>query len=103
MKENRIAQSTVERVKQKLRTALASKKSTKCSCIRRILCCRAKAEEARAERERSTQNANIVIPANCKKQKPSLMRKQKPKTRELQREKPISLQNEAEAKGLYEI
>jgi flotillin len=35
------------------------------------------------ERERSTQNANVVIPAQIAKQKQLLMHKQKLKTREL--------------------
>jgi hypothetical protein len=57
-------------------------KSTKCSCIRRVLCCRAKSREARAE-ENALQNANIVIPAQIAKQKPLLMRKQKPKNKKI--------------------
>jgi hypothetical protein len=48
------------------------------------------------ERERSTQNANIVIPAQIAKQKPSLMRKQKPKKQETCRRPDAILQkNEA--------
>jgi hypothetical protein len=50
-------------------------------------------EDARAERERSTQNAN-VIPAQIAKQKQLLMHKQKLKTRELAKGKLMpSLQN----------
>jgi flotillin len=47
----------------------------------------AKAEDARAERERSTQNANVVIPAQIAKQKQLLMHKQKLKNKRISKGK----------------
>ena len=64
-----------------------------------------KAEAARAERERSTQNANIVVPAEIAKQKQLLRqkRRQKNQTSGKRRADAIFAKMDAEAKGLFEI
>jgi flotillin len=52
-----------------LRTALASEEKIQSAKALEESYVATKAEDARAERERSTQNANVVIPAQIAKQK----------------------------------
>lgn len=65
-----------------------------------------KAEAARAERERSTQNANIVVPAEISKQKAIIdaqAEAEKIRLKAKGEADAIFAKMEAEAKGLYEI
>ena len=104
-----IAQSEAarrEREAEALRTALASEKVQSARALEESYVAEQKAEEARAERERSTQNANIVIPAQIAKQKAIIdAQAEAEKTRELAKGEAdaIFAKMEAEAKGLYEI
>ena len=66
-----IAQSEAarrEKEAEALRIALASEKVQQAKALEESYLAEQKAEAARAERERSTQNANIVIPAEIAKQ-----------------------------------
>jgi flotillin len=87
-------------VSRSLRTALASEKSTKCSCIR-ILCCRTKAETYR-KRTLYT-NANINNSCKIAKQKAIIdAQAEAEKTREATREKQmLFLQNGSRSKKVY--
>ncbi|MDG2433528.1 flotillin family protein [Flavobacterium sp.] len=104
-----IAQSEAarrEREAEALRTALASEKVQSARALEESYVAEQKAEEARAERERSTQNANIVIPAQIAKQKAIIdAQAEAEKTRELAKGEAdaIFAKMEAESKGLYEI
>jgi flotillin len=104
-----IAQSEAtrrEREAEALRTALASEKVQSARALEESYVAEQKAEEARAERERSTQYANIVIPAQIAKQKAIIdAQAEAEKTRELAKGEAdaIFAKMEAEAKGLYEI
>ncbi|MBP4142917.1 flotillin family protein [Flavobacterium sp. P4023] len=104
-----IAQSEAtrrEREAEALRMALASEKVQSARALEESYVAEQKAEEARAERERSTQNANIVIPAQIAKQKAIIdAQAEAEKTRELAKGEAdaIFAKMEAEAKGLYEI
>jgi len=65
-----------------------------------------KAEAARAERERSTQNANVIIPAQIAKQKAIIDAEAEAENIRLKAKgeaDAIFAKMEAEAKGLYEI
>ncbi|HET9053125.1 MAG TPA: SPFH domain-containing protein, partial [Cyclobacteriaceae bacterium] len=67
-----IAQSEAvrrEKEAEALRTAIASEKVQQAKALEESYVAEQKAEAARAERERSTQNANIVIPAEIAKQR----------------------------------
>ena len=95
-----------EREAEALRIALASEKVQSAKALEESYVAEQKAEEARAERERSTQNANIVIPAEIAKQKAIIdAQAEAEKTRELAKGEAdaIFAKMEAEAKGLYEI
>lgn len=104
-----IAQSEAtrrEREAEALRLALASEKVQSAKALEESYVAEQKAEQARAERERSTQNANIVIPAEIAKQKAIIdAQAEAEKTRELAKGEAdaIFAKMEAEAKGLYEI
>ena len=104
-----IAQSEAtrrEREAEALRLALASEKVQSARALEESYVAEQKAEQARAERERSTQNANIVIPAEIAKQKAIIdAQAEAEKTRELAKGEAdaIFAKMEAEAKGLYEI
>ncbi len=104
-----IAQSEAlrrEREAEALRTALASEKVQQAKALEESYIAEQKAEAARAERERSTQNANVVIPAEIAKQRAIIeAQAEAEKTRELAKGEAdaIFAKMEAEAKGLFEI
>jgi flotillin len=104
-----IAQSEAlrrEREAEALRSALASEKVQSARALEESYVAEQKAEEARADRERSTQNANIVIPAQIAKQK-AIIDAQAEAERIREQAKgeadAIFAKMEAEAKGLFEI
>ncbi|MCA0348035.1 MAG: flotillin family protein [Bacteroidetes bacterium] len=104
-----IAQSEAtrrEREAEALRIALASEKVQSARALEESYVAEQKAEQARADRERSTQNANVVIPAEIAKQK-AIIDAQAEAERIREQAKgeadAIFAKMEAEAKGLYEI
>jgi len=104
-----IAQSEAarrEKEAEALRIALASEKVQQAKALEESYVAEQKAEDARADRERSTQNANIVIPAEIAKQK-AIIDAQAEAERIREQAKgeadAIFAKMEAEAKGLYEI
>lgn len=104
-----IAQSEAlrrEKEAEALRIALASEKVQQAKALEESYIAEQKAETARAERERSTQNANVVIPAEIAKQRAIIeAQAEAEKTRELAKGEAdaIFAKMEAEAKGLFEI
>lgn len=104
-----IAQSEAlrrEREAEAMKTALASEKVQQAKALEEAYLAEQKAETARAERDRSTQNANIVIPAEIAKQRAIIdAQAEAEKTREQAKGQAdaIFAKMEAEAKGLYEI
>jgi len=104
-----IAQSEAtrrEREAEALRIALASENVQQAKALEESYVAEQKAEAARADRERATQNANIVIPAEIAKQK-AIIDAQAEAERIREQAKgeadAIFAKMEAEAKGLYEI
>ncbi len=104
-----IAQSEAvrrEKEAEALRIALASEKVQQAKALEESYVAEQKAESARADRERATQNANIVIPAEIAKQK-AIIDAQAEAERIREQAKgeadAIFAKMEAEAKGLYEI
>ncbi len=104
-----IAQSEASRREKEaeaLRIALASEKVQQAKALEESYLAEQKAEDARADRERATQNANIVIPAEIAKQK-AIIDAQAEAERIREQAKgeadAIFAKMEAEAKGLYEI
>ncbi|PKP50798.1 MAG: flotillin [Bacteroidetes bacterium HGW-Bacteroidetes-11] len=104
-----IAQSDAlrrEKEAEALRIALASEKVQQAKALEEAYLAEKLAENARAERERSTQNANIVIPAEIAKQR-AIIEAQAEAERIREQAKgeadAIFAKMEAEAKGLYEI
>lgn len=104
-----IAQSEAtrrEKEAEALRIALASEKVQQAKALEESYVAEQKAEAARANRERATQNANIVIPAEIAKQK-AIIDAQAEAERIREQAKgeadAIFAKMEAEAKGLYEI
>ena len=104
-----IAQSDAyrrEKEAEALRIALASEKVQQAKALEESYVAEQKAESARAERERSTQNANIVIPAEIAKQKAIIDAQAEAEKTRVQAKgeaDAIFAKMEAEAKGLYEI
>lgn len=104
-----IAQSEAQRREKEaeaLRIALASEKVQQAKALEEAYLAEQKAETARAERERSTQNANIVIPAEIAKQRAIIEAEAEAERLRLQAKgeaDAIFAKMEAEAKGLYEI
>ena len=104
-----IAQSDASRREKEaeaLRIALASEKVQQAKALEESYVAEQKAESARAERERSTQNANIVIPAEIAKQKAIIDAQAEAEKTRVQAKgeaDAIFAKMEAEAKGLYEI
>ncbi len=104
-----IAQSDAlrrEKEAEALRIALASEKVQQAKALEEAYVAEQKAETARAERERSTQNANVVIPAQISKQKAIIeAQAQAESIREQAKGEAdaIFAKMEAEAKGLFEI
>jgi flotillin len=104
-----IAQSDAlrrEKEAEASRIALASEKVQEAKALEEAYHAEQKAETARADRERSTQNANVVIPAEIAKQK-AIIEAQAVAERFREQAKgeadAIYVKMEAEAKGLYEI
>lgn len=104
-----IAQSDAlrrEKEAESLRIALASEKVQEAKALEESYVAEQKAEAARANRERSTQIANIVIPAEIAKQR-AIIEAQADAERIRENAKgeadAIFAKMEAEAKGLYEI
>lgn len=104
-----IAQSEAlrrEKEAEALRVALASEKVQSAKALEEAYVAEQKSEEARAERERATQNANVVIPAEISKKR-AIIDAQAEAERLREQAKgeadAIYAKMEAEAKGLYEI
>jgi flotillin len=104
-----IAQSEAlrrEKEAEALKIALASEKVQQARALEEAYLAEQKAETARAEKERSTQNANVVIPAEIAKQR-AIIEAQAEAERIREQAKgqadAIYAKMEAEAKGLYEI
>ena len=104
-----IAQSDADRRQREaeaLKLAVASEKVQEAKALEEAYLAEQLAEKARAERERATQNANIVIPAEIDKQKAIIDAQAHAETIRLQAKgeaDAIFAKMEAEAKGLYEI
>lgn len=104
-----IAQSDAlrrEKEAESLRIALAAEKVQQAKALEESYVAEQKAEAARADRERSTQIANIVIPAEIAKQKAIIEAQADAETiRENAKGEAdaIFAKMEAEAKGLFEI
>ena len=95
-----------EREAEALRLATASEKVQAAKSLEESYLAEQKAEAARAERERSTQNANIIVNAEISKQKIIIdAQAEAEKLREQARGEAdaIFLKMDAEARGLYEI
>ncbi|HQO48931.1 MAG TPA: SPFH domain-containing protein [Bacteroidales bacterium] len=104
-----IAQSDAlrrEKEAEALRLALASEKVQSAKALEEAYVAEQKAETARAERERSTQNANVVIPAEIAKQRAIIEAQAEAERIRVQAKgeaDAIYAKMEAEAKGLFEI
>lgn len=104
-----IAQSEAarrEKEAEALRIALASEKVQQAKALEEAYLAEQKAETARAERERSTQHANIVVPAEIAKQRAIIeAQAMAEKIREQAKGEAdaIYAKMEAEAKGLFQI
>jgi flotillin len=95
-----------EREAEALRKATAAEKVQSAKALEEAYLAEQRAEAARAERERATQNASIVIAAEIQKQK-LILEAQAEAERIRERAKgeadAILLQKQAEAQGIYEI
>ena len=95
-----------EREAESLRLAIAAEKVQQAKALEESYIAEQKAETARSERERSTQIANIVVPAEIAKQK-AIIEAQANAERIRENAKgeadAIYAKMEAEAKGLFEI
>jgi flotillin len=95
-----------EREAESLRLAIAAEKVQQAKALEESYVAEQKAETARSERERSTQIANIVVPAEIAKQK-AIIEAQANAERIRENAKgeadAIFAKMEAEAKGLFEI
>jgi flotillin len=104
-----IAQSDAfrrEKEAEALRIALASEKVQEAKALEEAYLAEQKAETARAERERSTQQASVIVPAEIAKQKAIIEAQAEAESiRENAKGEAdaIFAKMEAEAKGLYEI
>lgn len=95
-----------EKEAEAMRLAIAAEKVQQARALEEAYSAEQKAEQARAERERSSQVANIVVPAEISKQK-AIIEAQANAERIRENAKgeadAIYAKMEAEAKGLYEI
>lgn len=95
-----------EKEAESLRIAIAAEKVQQAKALEESYIAEQKAETARSERERSTQIANVVIPAEIAKQR-AIIEAQAEAERIRESAKgeadTIYAKMEAEAKGLYEI
>ncbi|MDD3488660.1 MAG: SPFH domain-containing protein [Paludibacter sp.] len=104
-----IAQSDAarrEKEAEALKIAIASEKVQQAKALEESYHAEQAAENARAERERSTQNANIVVPAEIAKQRAIIEAQAEAERMRVQAKgeaDAIFAKMEAEAKGLYEI
>ncbi|MDD3773034.1 MAG: SPFH domain-containing protein [Weeksellaceae bacterium] len=104
-----IAQSDAERREKEaeaLKLAMAAEKVQAARALEESYLAEQRAEAARAERERSTQNANVVVPAEIAKQKAIIDAEAEAEKIRLQAKgeaDAIFAKMEAEAKGLFEI
>jgi flotillin len=104
-----IAQSEAvrrEREAEALRLALASEKVQSAKALEESYVAEQKAETARAERERSTQNANVLVPAQIAKQRAIIDAEAEAERIRVQAKgeaDAIFAKMEAEGKGLFEI
>ncbi|MBL7933715.1 MAG: flotillin family protein [Bacteroidia bacterium] len=104
-----IAQSEAlrrEKEAEALRIALASEKVQQAKALEEAYMSEQKAEAARADRERATQNANVVVPAEISKQRAIIEAQAEAERIRVQAKgeaDAIYAKMEAEAKGLYEI
>ncbi len=104
-----IAQSDADRRQREaeaLKLAVASEKVQEAKALEEAYVAEQLAEKARAERERATQNANVVIPAEIEKQKAIIDAQAQAERIRLQAKgeaDAIFAKMEAEAKGLFEI
>lgn len=95
-----------EREAEALRKAIAAEKVQSAKALEEAYVAEQLAEKARAERERASQNANIVVAAEIQKQK-AIIEAQAEAEKIRERAKgeadAIFLKQQAEAKGIYEI
>lgn len=95
-----------EREAEALKKAMAAEKVQAARALEEAYLAEQKAEEARADRERASQNANIVVAAEIQKQK-AIIEAQAEAERIRERAKgeadAVLLQKQAEAQGIYEI
>jgi flotillin len=95
-----------QREAEALKLATASEKVQSAKALEEAYAAEQEAEQARAERDRATQNANIVIPAEINKQKVEITAEAEA---EMTRRKAkgeadaILFKRQAEAQGLYEV
>lgn len=95
-----------EREAEALKKAIAAEKVQSAKALEEAYLAEQRAEEARAERERASQNANIVISAEIQKQKAILEAQaeaEKVRERAKGEADAILLRKQAEAQGIYEI
>ena len=95
-----------EKEAEALKIAITAEKVQAARALEESYLAEEKAETARAERERSTQNANIVVPAEISKQKAIIdaeAEAEKIRLKAKGEADAIYLKMEAEAKGLLEI
>jgi len=95
-----------EKEAEALRIAMAAEKVQSAKALEESYQAEQKAEQARAERERSTQNANVVVPAEIAKRKAIIDAEAEAEKIRLQAKgeaDAIFAKMEAEAKGLFEI
>lgn len=95
-----------EREAEALKKAIAAEKVQAAKALEEAYMAEQKAELARADRERASQNANIVVAAEIQKQK-AIIEAQAEAERIRERAKgeadAVLLQRQAEAQGIYEI
>lgn len=95
-----------EKEAEALKVAVTAEKVQAAKALEESYLAEQKAEAARAERERSTQNANVIIPAQIAKQKAIIDAEAEAENIRLKAKgeaDAIFAKMEAEAKGLYEI
>jgi len=95
-----------EKEAEALRVAMTAEKVQAAKALEESYLAEQKAEQARADRERSTQNANVVVPAEISKRKAIIDAEAEAEKIRLQAKgeaDAIFAKMEAEAKGLYEI
>lgn len=95
-----------EKEAEALKIAVTAEKVQSAKALEESYLAEQKAEQARAERERSTQNANVIIPTEIAKQKAIIdaeAEAEKIRLRAKGEADAIFAKMEAEAKGLFEI